>query len=286
MKNILLSLLGLLGYTLYAQPHFLYAATDGKNGKPVITVEGDTVYIQTKKKLAIKKVYMFSLNNENTSFYITLVIQKNDHQQLVLEINQHYYRSGNIGTTNNKRGDKVNYVNYMVDKQMMDEISKSFHHTPNLRKHFGHQLAVEFIPLKDDYRAGDSVYVKLRITNTGSVPVYYNRGGMYRNSNGRCDYFNFDVYLNNILLPDEGPTFNFGGIETYPELKPGQTDSITECITKWTRFKEPGTYIIKCSYLLNLRSCLHDQPFPENMNNMHKRWDEKAEKTIEIVIEE
>jgi hypothetical protein len=286
MKKILSILFYLFGYALYAQPHFLYQAADDKGGSQAITVSGDTVHFNPRKKLGIKKVYISSLNNENTSFYVTCIIEKNMAKQLVLKINQHYYSSGSVGNSTNQHGDLVYYVNYVVDKQMVDEIAKSFHQTPQLRQHFGHQLAVEFIPLKDDYKVGDSVYVKFKITNTGNVPVFYNHGGMYRNSNGRCDYFNFDVYYNNLLLADEGPKYNFGGLEGHPELKPGQTDSLIECITKWSPFNQPGTYVIKCSYLLNLQTIWDDKPFPENMNDMHKRWDEKAEKTIEIVIQE
>jgi hypothetical protein len=94
------------------------------------------------------------------------------------------------------------------------------------------------------------------------------------------------VYRNGILLADEGPEWNFGGLEERPELKPHKTDSIVECITKWTPFREPGKYIIKCSYRLHLQNELYNKNYPENQADLHKAWDEKAEKTIEITITE
>ncbi len=267
-----------------AQPNGLFSETENKKGTQVVTIRGDTVYYDSKKKIKIQQVYVTSWDNENTLFSVHLIVDKNQNKRPVFRVNDHYYGSADAGSTTNEKGDTLYYVNYIVNRTQAEDISKTFHVTCNMRKHLGHDLKYEFIPLRDDYKVGDSIYVKFKITNVGSVPVSHNHGGMYRNSNGRCDYFDFDVYYNDILLPDEGPEYNFGGLESHPELKPGESDSLTECITKWSHFRKPGKYTVKCSYSLTLDVIGIQTPYPESLNDMSKRWNEKAEKVIEIII--
>jgi hypothetical protein len=263
-----------------AQTNGLYVCNGSKQGTQITTVDSQTVYIQ--KKINLSKVFIFSMNNENTQFMVELIVPKiNQNNATVLSVNGQYFLSSSSGSSND-----IYSVSFIVNKNEALEIAKVLGTTVNLRKHFGHQLTFEFVPLRNDYKVGDSIYVNFKITNQSEVSVWYNSGGMYRNSNGRCDYFDFEVYRNGILLADEGPEWNFGGLEARPELKPHQTDSIVECITKWTPFREPGKYVIKCSYRLHLQNELNNKNYPENQADLHKAWDEKAEKTIEITITE
>ena len=281
MKNIIISIPILFSSILLAQYTGLYKPSS-KKGFQVVTVKGDTVYINPTKKIEIKRMFIFSINNENTEFYVEIIVNKIGNQDWpVLGADGTYYVSNGYGSSGN-----IYNLNYMVNHEQAEEIAKTFNVPCNLRKHFGHVLEYTFIPLRDDYKVGDSVYVKFSINNKGDIPVFYNHGGMYRNSNGRCDYFDFEVYYNDVLLPDEGPEWNFGGLEGHPELKPGETVSLVECISKWSHFRKPGKYTIKCVYYLHLQNEWNTKDYPDNQEDLHKAWDEKAEKIIEIMIKE
>lgn len=281
MKNIYLLFYLLFSTFLFAQTNGLYQGVY-KKGVEVIGVNGDTFWVNQKKKIDIDRVFVFSTNNENTEFFVEMIVNNtNGKDWTTLYVNNKYYHSSGMGSSG-----KIQSVSFTVNREQANEIAKAFNVPCNLRKHFGHILEYEFVPLKDDYKVGDSVYVKFKITNTANVSVWYNHGGMYRNSNGRCDYFDFEVYYNDILLPDEGPEWNFGGIEAHPELKPSQTDSLTECITKWSHFRKPGKYTIKCFYRLHLQNEWNTKDYPDNQEDLHKVWDEKAEKVVEIIIKE
>ncbi len=282
MKQLLFFLIPLAGTLCFGQNNGLYSCTGSKNGTEVITVDSQALHINLKKKIDITRAFVFSMNNENTDFYVELITPKISNKEWpVLLVDGKYYRSTGKGS-----GADVYSVSFMVNREQANEISKALNVPCNLRKHFGHALDFQFEPVKDDYKAGDSVYVKFKITNASDVTVWYNKGGMYRNSNGRCDYFDFEIYYNDILLPDEGPQMNFGGREYVFELGPNQTDSLTECITKWTPFTKPGKYKVKCIYRLHLKNENNFTDYPDNQNDLHKAWDEKAEKTIEITIKE
>lgn len=280
MKNIFLSFSLLFSSLLFSQSNGLFESGLKNKGIEVISVTGDTIRLNPTKKMAINRIFIFSINNENKDFYVEIIIDKTKEGNWpVLAVNNKYFKAGGIGSSG-----KIYSVSFTVNREQADEISKAFNVPCNLRKHFGHALEYEFVPLKEDYKTNDSVYVKFKIINTGNVSVWYNHGGMYRNSNGRCDYFDFEVYYNDILLPDEGPEWNFGGLEAHPELKPGQTDTLTECITKWSHFRKPGKYTIKCIYHLHLQNEWNTKDYPDNQEGLHKAWDEKVEKIIEIVI--
>jgi hypothetical protein len=282
MKSLLVLLPFLFSAVLFGQSNGLFQSSLSKKGTKVVTQDISLVYINLAKEIKIQRMFIFSLNNENTDFYVEVIIDKlPKNSEPVLAANGKYYRS--IGSGSDW---KIYNLSFRVNQLQAEEIGKAFNVPCNFRKHFGHQLEYAFIPLKDNYKAGDSIYVKLMITNKGQVPVWYNHGGMYRNENGRCDYFYFEVYYNDILLPDEGPEFNFGGLEAHPELKPGQTDSLTECITKWSPFRKAGKYTVKCFYRMHLHSEYNVKDYPDNQEDMHKAWDEKAEKTIEIIVKE
>lgn len=269
-------------YSQKAGMYYSCYAEAGSKLNQCVTVDGDTVCFRKNKKVKVKQVFVFSINNENTEFFVEAVTNSlSDDNWPVLLVNNKYYQSKNKGLSV-----EAHTVTFRVNREQAEEIAKAYHVPCNLRKHFGHVLQFDFIPLKDDYKAGDSVYINFKIINSGTVPVYYNHGGMSRNSNGRCDYFDFDVYYNGILLPDEGPEWNFGGLEGHPELKAGQTDTIVECITKWSHFRKRGKYTIKCSYRLHLEIEQNHKDFPANQADVHKVWDEKIEKTIEIIIVE
>lgn len=282
MKVLSILMVSFFSGLLFAQENGLYSSLGAKKGVEVLTVDSQHQQINLKKKIKILRAFVFSINNDNTDFFVELIIpQTSDKEWPVLVDNGKYYRARGKGS-----GGKVNSVSFLVDRAGAEEIALKLNVPCNLRKDFGHKLKFEFIPMKDDYKVGDSVYVKFKITNVGDISVWYNHGGSYRNTNGRCNYFDFEVYYSGLLLPDEGPEYDFGGLEAHPELKPGESDSLTECITKWSHFRKPGKYTIKCTYRMHLQSEWNMKDYPDNQEDLHKAWDQKAEKTIEIIIKE
>ena len=283
MKRIGFVFCGLLSTILYAQSDGLYNTfANSQKGVQVTTVDSQVVMLNPQSKIRILRSFVFSLNNENSSFYVELIADKMPEKSWpVLCVHNKYYKCTGKGSS-----DGVYSASFQANRAQAEEIAGVLDVPCKYREHFGHVLDYRFQPLKDNYHTGDSVYVKFTISNTGTVPVYFNKGGMYRNSNGRCNYFSFEVYLNGQLLPDEGPEYDFGGLEAHPELKPGESDSLVECITKWSPFRQPGTYTIKCMYRLHLQSESNTKNYPDNQEDLNKAWDEKAERTIEIVIGE
>jgi hypothetical protein len=115
-----------------AQTNGLFICNGSKQGTQIITVDSQTLYIQ--KKINISKVFIFSMNNENTQFMVELIVPKiNQNNALVLSVNGQYFSSSSSGSSND-----IYSVGFIVNKNEALEIAKVMGTTVNLRKHFGH----------------------------------------------------------------------------------------------------------------------------------------------------
>jgi uncharacterized protein YpiB (UPF0302 family) len=267
----------------FGQPNGLYLSTKSIDDITVKDVKGEDVKVNLKLPKKINKAFVYSESNTNKDFRIELVYdgKPTNDDRLVLLINNKYYKAWNSGMRRNSQDTYVNYASFAANQEQADEIAKALNVTCNYRKHFGHTLKYEFIPSKQSYKMGDSVWVKFKITNTGSIPVYFNRVELCGNES-RSDYFDFDVHYNNEWISNSNSSCYEGW--AYKELKPGESDTMIECVNRWSDFKLAGKYTIDCEYSLYLRSEYNEVGYPEDQLTKHKEWKDDAKQTIEIIM--
>jgi len=135
------------------------------------------------------------------------------------------------------------------DPEAVTQIAKHFHTKIIKRRHPGHRMLVEFIPDKTEFASGESVTVKLRITNIGERDFAFMQGGRQRGP--RDNQFAFSAELvGNRMVSDTGDPRNDGGLGLGAPLKPGQTEEINVDLTKWFNFQESGEYNLRGSYYM------------------------------------
>jgi hypothetical protein len=187
----------------------------------------------------VEQVTISSQSNDNKRYYLALHASHSFSlpcNQIGLIVGNKTIRFTSMETT-------------VDDPEVIPQIAQYFHAKVQKRRHPGHQMLVEFIPDKAEFSAGESVTVRLRITNIGDAEFAFIQGGRQRGS--RDNQFAFSAELvGNKMVPDTGDPRNFGGMGTPVTIKPGQSHEIAVDLAKWFNFKEGGTYNLRGSYNL------------------------------------
>ena len=118
-------------------------------------------------------------------------------------------------------------------------IAGHFHMNVMDRYHPGHQMLVQFIPIKEEFSTNEPVMVKLRITNIGKTDFAYSQGGSQRGA--RDNQFAFTAeQVGDKMLPDVGDPINFGGLVGIVSLKPGERHELSVDLKEWFNFTAGG----------------------------------------------
>ncbi|MCP4441531.1 MAG: hypothetical protein GY810_21695 [Aureispira sp.] len=275
----------------FAQNTALYYTSTPQKGTAVVDELGETRYIDLNEKITIIQTFIYSIQNDNSEYMLTFYAKDMPTKNgAILKIGKNYYRLNGYGTSMiNPTKSKEMFASFtgVFKASHAQEIAKAINLKLQKRDHFGHELNVEFKPDKKFYKLGETINFEMLLTNTSDVAVVYNHGGQSRGSyKGRCNYFSFEASLNGQKLEELGPNLNFGGLEGNPTLKPNQTISLKDELTKWFNFDKPGTYELKCSYELHLELPRDKNTELEHQKYAHERWSDSVQQIITIEVKE
>ena len=136
----------------------------------------------------------------------------------------------------------------------------------------------------EEITAGSPVPIVFTITNGGSEDLRVATGGAYRGS-GRDNRFSFTITRDGELVPDIGSSMNLGGLGSNLDLVPGASVTQEADATAWAAFDEPGTYVIECSFEVELSVPYDASVYVEHLAHAHERWVTTATGTVEVVVE-
>lgn len=111
-------------------------------------------------------------------------------------------------------------------------------------RHMG-SIAGSFRPEKAVLRAGEPIWVEMRLTHRGKVPLRYEVGGDYRGALWHNRYGLFVRDSRGVLRCDlvSNPPMNFGGLGTTREVKPSETVQTMVLLNPaCLALAEPGRY--------------------------------------------
>jgi hypothetical protein len=113
------------------------------------------------------------------------------------------------------------------------------------RKHPGHRLLTTFEPLRENYRPGEPVELRMAIRNVGPAPFAFTDGGQQRGPrNNQFRFIAWKGYDKDFAMLDKGDRTNFGGMAGVVELNPGETFEKRVNLTDWFRFEDADSYSV------------------------------------------
>ncbi len=254
-KRILLS----VGLTLVlaifanAQPgNGIYRqAPEGKSGQSiaVMSQDGTSCFLGAKESFGIRKVHLYSQNNQNSAFYLSLTLpfEKDiESSRFLLIMDGTAYRSTGGGSSGNTES-SIGFV--IADSENAERVGAYFSTSIEFRKNPNHNFLVTFAPVKTAFDKGEDVFVKLSIVNIGTESAAFMKGG--RNRGSRDNQYVFSAQKDGIQVDDIGSSLSFGGLALKIILKPGEVFEDTVSLSKWFAFTDHGTYKINGSYYLD-----------------------------------
>ena len=228
----------------------LYWQTDGKSGTKVVTQSGREVFVGGKWGVAPLEVSIRSQDNGNARFDVQIKVA---YDTRISEANlgtvmmcggQSFAMAGG-----GSQGKEASFTGFNVQGQeSADHVAKYFGAPVRSRRHPGYAFRTTFITEKESYNPGDEVVATLRIENVSDQTITFQKGG--HNRAERDTQFRFMAHLNFKGVPDVGSDLNFGGLSVKRTLKPHEIFEDKIVLNKWFAFKDPGSYVILGSYLM------------------------------------
>lgn len=253
-KLILMAALCISAFSLRAgEPeNEIYQRSQDTSAVLVTTQDGQEVYLGKKRTLEIREAEMFSQNNENTRFYLSVTIPYDASlgpSSYILFVDRTAYRQSGSGSSQNETSSLSFHVS---GDDKAKQVAKHFGTSVRYRRHPRHHLQVSFIPAKQEFEIGEDVTVNLRITNVGTNAVSFMKGG--RNRAARDNQYIFSARYRGKQVEDIGISYHFGGLAVRRVLKPGDVFEDTISLKKWFSFEEAGMYEIHGSYYLDFNN--------------------------------
>lgn len=202
-----------------------------------------------KADVKIRKASVYSLNNANTSFYVSLETSDItvDAQSLAYCVGGRTYHPNGWGSS----GGHTTDISFIVNNESEARaIAKSLEVECGLRSPPGYKYLAQFVPAKAEFQKGEPVMVKLELRNLDDRPFAFQRGGQQRGS--RDNQFGFRAMFNyDKPVLDTGNPVNFGGLWWLAQVEPGKTFEAEVDLKKWFAFDQAGTYSIHGFYQMN-----------------------------------
>ncbi len=215
----------------------------------VKTQDGREVGLGETAALEIQKSELSSQDNANTRFYLSLTIPFDEElgtSSYVLVVDGTVYQQSGSGSSHK---DTSSLSFYISGESSAKQVSKYLATPLIYRRHPSHNLLVSFSPTKQEFAIGEEVTATLRITNVGTQPICFMKGG--RNRAARDNQYVFAARQRGKQVHDIGTSYHFGGLATRQVLKGGDVFEDTINLDKWFSFDEAGLYEILGSYYLN-----------------------------------
>lgn len=131
------------------------------------------------------------------------------------------------------------------DRDVAERWAKALGKALPQREHPGFRMLTTFEPVRDEYRVGEEVELRMTIRNVGQQPFTFMDGGQQRGPrNNQFRFIAWKGYAKDFAVPDVGDRTNFGGMGGYVTLKEGETFEKIVKLSDWFRFEEPETYEI------------------------------------------
>lgn len=227
----------------------IYLRAQGKPAPWINSQDGQKLFLGIKQTLKIKKSELFSQNNTNTRFYLSVTIPYDESigpSTYILIVAGTAYRQSGSGASQKKTSTLSFYLSGEENAKQVSEYMK----TPLVyRRHPRHNLRVSFTPTEQEFGVGDEVTATLRITNVGTNSVSFMKGG--RNRAARDNQYVFSARYRGKQVEDIGTSYHFGGIAVRHVLKSAEVFEDKISLSKWFSFDKAGMYEVHGSYYLN-----------------------------------
>ncbi len=254
MKRFCIALLSFVSTMVLGAAHpddGILLRAEGEPAPWIVSQDGQKVFLGARQELKIQKSEIFSQDNANTRFYLTLTVPYDKTigpSTYVLLIGGTAYRQAGSGAS---REETSSLSFYISGEDKAKEVSQFFNVPLLLRRHPRHSLLVSFIPAQQEFGVGEDVTAKLRIKNVGTNNVSFMKGG--RNRAARDNQYVFSARRQGRQVDDIGTSYHRGGLAGRQVLKPEELFEDTISLSKWFAFAEPGIYEILGSYYLDLK---------------------------------
>ncbi|MEE9270165.1 MAG: hypothetical protein V3V49_07880 [Candidatus Krumholzibacteria bacterium] len=230
-------------------PNGLYTQTSDSSAPLITTQDGIELRLGGKHEIRINKAELYSQNNANTSFNLTLTTpfepQPDATPYKLLAVGGVIYRQTGSGETEGKSSSVYFHISGQDRARV---VAEHFGIEPRFRTHPRHQFEVSFEPVKNEFQTGEDVRVTLRITNVGDHTIAFMKGG--RNRAERDNQYVFSARHKGRQVDDIGTSYHFGGLSVKRVLKPGETFEDHVDLGKWFSFEKPGFYELLGSYYM------------------------------------
>jgi hypothetical protein len=211
-----------------------------------------TVYSYDKagiKNIKIVKADVYSVNNSNTEFEVSLDTSDfPDYSDVVLRVGNHVYSRPLIGG-NGKTGYKR--MEFEIhNRNGAEAVAKWLSVDCHLRNPLPPKFSAQFIPAQSEFHTDDPVSVDFVMTNLDDKPFYYEQTG------AAALQFAFQATFKGWRLHDKtwdnNPMHMVGGFVGLVQLAPGKVFDDQVDLKWWFDFNKPGTYKIHGSYYLSI----------------------------------
>jgi hypothetical protein len=228
-------------------PDGFYSGSEDGSGQAVADPNRPGQHLGKKQSLQVTQAEIFSQDNANTQFVLTVTTPHDTGQAKateVLAIGGKLYPRNGWGSDQQKES-----LDFPISGADNAKGVAGYFHVPiAYRMHPGYNMSVSFIPAKPEFEVGDEVKVTLRIQNVGSNAFSFQQGGMNRAE--RDQQYTFVARFEDKQVEDIGTTMNFGGLSGDRVVKPGETFTDTIVLNKWFIFDKPGQYNVLGSYFM------------------------------------
>lgn len=241
--------------TALAQPqeNGLFEISDEETATPVYSEDGDRYWLADKLDVALDENSVFSLNNINDRFQVTLryasdalpeVFSAQDllssdflSSRLALLVDGMTLISDGVGGGNGQ----VTVFFHLSGAESAERVAEHFGTEVQYRYHPGHQISVRFAPEEQTVKLGDRVLVTLEISNIGQDAFTFSNGATlpFRFSARRLSG---DAVQHNIF------PLRANGMSSFSTLRPGETATIGANVANWIEFDQPDLYYVFGSY--------------------------------------
>src|SRR5262249_16702953 len=149
-KLLLMGVLCISPFPVHAgeQENGIYERSQDSSAALVKTQDGQEVRLGERRTLQILKTEMSSQNNENTKFYLSVIIPYDPSlgpSSNILFVDGTAYRQGGSGSSQNETSSLSFYI---LGDDNAQQVAKYFGSSLRYRRHPGHHLQVSFIPAK------------------------------------------------------------------------------------------------------------------------------------------
>lgn len=229
-------------------PDGIYLHAPGQPA-PIRTQDGREFFLGARQELRIHRSELLSEDNANSHFQLGLTTAYDptlSPETYLLIVAGTVYRQGGSGASHQESSLLTFEI---LEEDNAKQVARYFDIPIAYRRHPGYELRVTFTPTKPSFASGAEVTAVLRITNIGTAPIAFMKGG--RNRAPRDNQYIFSAHRYGEPVREIGTSQHHGGLASKYVLQPAATFEDTISLSKWFAFDMTGFYDIHGSYFMN-----------------------------------